>query len=306
MTEYPHASYEEMCELARQGMTLSGYASHTPGRMAVIGSNGNRTFSALNARANQLVRSWRQAGIKAGDSVALLMGNRPAFVEVYKAALRSGVRLTPINWHLSGEEVLYVVDNCEARAFITEDSYLSAANYVIQRADLTSALMLGDGPAPAGFEDYETALDAQDSADIDDPEIGRYMLYTSGTTGRPKGVWRRTRPAILPNWIEGAAPMRPLSDACLLTGPAYHAAPLMSIVRALVSGVPIVMMDKWDAGETLRLIDEHGVTHSHMVATMFHRLLQLPEEVRDEFRHRCADYLWKVSNSIGPGSDYTE
>jgi long-chain acyl-CoA synthetase len=283
MTDYPHASYEEMCELAGQGMTLSAYASHTPGRMAVTGSNGNRTFSALNARANQLVRSWRQAGITAGDSVALLMGNRPAFVEVYKAALRSGVRLTPINWHLSGEEVLYVVDNCEARAFITEDTYLTAANFVIERADLTSALMLGDGPAPAGFEDYDTALDAQDSADIDDPEIGRYMLYTSGTTGRPKGVWRRTRPAILPNWIEGAAPMRPLSDACLLTGPAYHAAPLMSIVRALVSGVPIVMMDKWDAGETLRLIDEHGVTHSHMVATMFHRLLQLPDEVKQKY-----------------------
>ncbi len=283
MTDYPYAKYDQMCELAEFGMTLSAYAEHTPDRVAVVSNYGDRTFAELNARANQLVRCWRLAGIQAGDSIALLMGNRPEFLEVYTAALRSGVRLTPINWHLSGEEVHYIVDNCEAKGFVTEERFLASADYTLERIDLTQTLMVGRDEAPDAYIDYESALIGQNVMDIDDPQIGRYMLYTSGTTGRPKGVWRETRPAILPNWNAGVAPMRPLLDRCLLTGPAYHAAPLMSVVRSLVSGVPVVMMDKWDPHVTLQLIDQHGVTHSHMVATMFHRLLQLPEAIRLQY-----------------------
>ncbi|MDZ7685527.1 MAG: AMP-binding protein [Gammaproteobacteria bacterium] len=272
---------ETVTDAAKEGMALAHYARATPERMAVTSNFGERTFGELNARANQLVRAWRRAGIGSGDSVALLMGNRPEFAEVYKASLRAGVRLTPINWHLSGDEVAYIVDNCEAKVFITEDCYREAAEHAIASSlGLVQSLAIGE---VAGAAAYETTLGAEDPSDIDDPEYGRYMLYTSGTTGRPKGVWRKKREPILPQWETGRAPMRPDTDCCLLTGPAYHAAPLMSIVRALVSGVPVVMMDRWDPEETLRLIDEYKVTHSHMVATMFHRMLQLPDDVRTKY-----------------------
>lgn len=282
MTDYPYTDYTTLCEAAQSGMTLARYARDTPERLAITSKFGNRSFAELNGRANQLVRAWRNAGIETGDSVAMLIGNRPEFVEVYKACLRSGLRLTPINWHLSAEEVAYIVDNCEARVFVSEARYRETSEYVAAAANnLKLSLMIEAGTSSV-FYDYEAALSRETTADIEDPEFGRYMLYTSGTTGRPKGVWRRTREPILPLWKEGVAPMRPLEDCCLLTGPAYHAAPLMSIVRALVSGVPVVMMDKWDAKETLALIEQHGVTHTHMVATMFHRMLQLPEEIRKE------------------------
>ncbi|MEX0940996.1 MAG: AMP-binding protein [Pseudomonadales bacterium] len=282
MEEYPHTDFRALCDAAQVGMTLAHYACDTPDRLAVTSKFGERTFSELNSRANQLVRVFRRAGIKSGDSVAMLMGNRPEFIEVYKACLRSGVRLTPINWHLSGEEVAYIVDNCEARMLISESRYGSAAAFAMaQSPGLVQTLMVGGGVDGAYL--YEDLVPAEDPTDINDPEYGRYMLYTSGTTGRPKGVWRRSRQPILPAWDTGAAPMRPLTDCCLLTGPAYHAAPLMSIVRGLVSGVPVVMMDKWDPEETLQLIDQHKVTHSHMVATMFHRMLQLPGDVRNRY-----------------------
>jgi long-chain acyl-CoA synthetase len=281
--DYPYTDFETLCEAARVGMTLALYARDTPERMAVTSKFGERTFRELNERANRLVRCWRRAGVGPGDSVALLMGNRPEFVEVYKASLRSGVRLTPINWHLSGEEVAYIVDNCEAKCFIAEKRYVEAASYAAAVSpNLVQTLMVGS-EGLAGFLDYDAALQAESAEDIEDPEFGRYMLYTSGTTGRPKGVWRKSRQPILPMWNTGVAPMRPLSDCCLLTGPAYHAAPLMSVVRALISGVPVVMMDKWDAEETLQLIERYGITHTHMVATMFHRMLQLPPEVREKY-----------------------
>jgi long-chain acyl-CoA synthetase len=139
-----------------------------------------------------------------------------------------------------------------------------------------------DGPL-AGFEDYDEVVDAEDTSDIDDPVLGSTMLYTSGTTGRPKGVHRATPP---PNAV---ATLRlygyvPGEDRHLCTGPLYHAAPLaFSLNAPITAGVGVLLMDGWDAEETLRLIDEHGITHTHMVPTMFHRLLSLPDDVRARY-----------------------
>ena len=114
--------------------------------------------------------------------------------------------------------------------------------------------------------------------------LGSRMLYTSGTTGRPKGVYRKEREPVPPQWEGTLSGYRPGEDAELCTGPAYHAAPLLiNVIQSLASGVTLVMMDKWEPEETLRLIDHHKITHTHMVATMFHRLLQLPDEVKAEY-----------------------
>jgi long-chain acyl-CoA synthetase len=144
-----------------------------------------------------------------------------------------------------------------------------------------------------GFESYDDALADEDDGDLDDPVPGGQMLYTSGTTGRPKGV---TRDMAALAAAAGSAPSAtvatsrltavyqyvPGEDLHLCTGPLYHAAPLaFSLSIPLASGVGIVLMDDWDAEETLRLVEEHGITHTHMVPTMFVRLLKLPPDVRD-------------------------
>ena len=168
---------------------------------------------------------------------------------------------------------------------------------------------MATGGSIAGFTDYNEALATQSGDNISDPVAGTQMLYTSGTTGRPKGVFRpREQPALtaqekkpvtLPKPEERSEPLtqsqaktqgqsaagyNPETDLCLCTGPAYHAAPLaFNINSPLIQGVGTVLMDKWDAEETLRLIGTHGVTHTHMVATMFHRLLALSESTRSKY-----------------------
>ena len=283
MTVYPHADEETVVAAARQGMSLAQFAADTPERMAVYSESGTRTWSQLNHAANRLTRVLREAGLGDGDGLAMMMGNRPEFIEVFQAALRAGLRLTPINWHLGPDEVAYILRDCDAKVFISEERFTETLRDAVRPlANMDLGLLVSDGTSVAPFEDYASTLNQQDASDIDEPTLGYHMLYTSGTTGRPKGVWRDTRTQIMPRW-SGDSPMLPLEDVCLLTGPAYHAAPLSNIAIALISGVPVVMMDKWDAEQSLGLIEEHSVTHTHMVATMFHRMLQLPDDVRKKY-----------------------
>jgi long-chain acyl-CoA synthetase len=266
-----------------RGMLVAYHAARQPDVPALITPFGNRTFAELNARANQLTRALRDVGIREGDAIAVVSRNRPEFVEAMLAAHRSGIRFTPINFHLKGEEIGYIVDNCEAKAFIA-DATLGADPIEAIRQAPNVRLALSIGGHLDGFQRYDDVVSQYPGSDIDDPSLGASMLYTSGTTGRPKGVYRKDREPIPPQWQGTLANYRPGEDVNLCTGPAYHAAPLLiNIVQPLLSGVTVVMMDRWDAEETLRLIDAHRVTHTHMVATMFHRLLHLPEETRRRY-----------------------
>ena len=258
-------------------MALAYHASQQGERLALITDFGNRTFRELNGRVNQLVRLLRDRGITDGDAIAVVTRNRPEFIEALAAALRGGIRFTPVNFHLTAEEAGYVIGNCEAKAVIY-DAGLGTAGEALGYSEGCS-LKLAAGGSIEGFEDFETAISSFDSSDIPDPIRGSSMLYTSGTTGRPKGVYRKDTPVVrsaAQSASGGAA-----QSVNLCTGPAYHAAPLVfNVTSPLNTGATIVMMDKWDPEATLRLIEQHRVTHTHMVATMFHRLLQLPEEVR--------------------------
>jgi long-chain acyl-CoA synthetase len=247
------------------GMALAHWAAVAPSRPALISDRGDRTFAELNARANQLTRALRRRGLQAGDAVALLVGNTPEFVETWAACQRAGWRLTPVNRHLTAEEASYIVEDCEAKALVV-DTDLAAA------AGLGAARVLALGP------DYEKALADEDDGDIDDPVLGNTMMYTSGTTGRPKGVERP--PLTLPPDPR----YRGEEHLHLCTGPLYHAAPyVISLVTPLTNGVGVVLMAEWDPEETLRLVERHRITHTHMVPTMFHRLLALPEDVKRKY-----------------------
>ena len=278
-------SNSDLTRAINTGMMVSYHAKRIGSQPAVITPFGNRSFEELNANANRLVRFLNDAGIGTGDSIAVVSKNRPEFVEALVAATRSGIRFTPINFHLTGEEIGYIVDNCEAKAFIADLSLGKSVTEAVRHApDLQLKLAIGTVDDEAdGFVNFTAALSGHTGEDIDAPELGARMLYTSGTTGRPKGVFRRERAPEAPVPPDSPSFYEP-GDMDLCTGPAYHAAPLLiDIIQPLWSGAGIVMMDKWDAEETLRLIQKHSITHTHMVATMFHRLLNLPEAVRANY-----------------------
>jgi len=275
-------STDPRLEYAGRGMLLAWWAQQLPDRPALIGPHGNRTYAELNAKTNQLARALRARGLAAGDSVALLSGNRPEFSEVVFATQRAGLRLTPVNWHLTGDEAGYVVDNCEAKALIADAQHGEAASEAAAAAS-RATVRLAVGGEIDGFEPYEAALAAEDDDDLDDASMGSTMLYTSGTTGRPKGV-SRPQVARQVGMLGGLFGYVAGEDLNLCTGPLYHAAPLaFSHALPLASGAGVVTMERWDPEDALRLIAEHRITHTHMVPTMFVQLLKLPKEVRDRY-----------------------
>src|SRR3954447_9278039 len=267
---------------AGTGTVVSWHAERRPDQLAIVSAYGDRTYAELDAAANRFARALHAAGLRPGDAVALVCRNRPEFPEVYTGMQRSGLRLTPVNWHLTGAEMAYIVSDCEAKAIVADVAFADAVSEAVEGNDTLLAKLAVGGDIP-GFSSYDDVAAGVDSSPLPEPVVGRSMLYTSGTTGRPKGVDRQTRPlgeSALYQRIFAAAAMKP-GDVHLCTGPLYHAAPLsFSLGLPLLFGMTVVLMDGWDAAETLRLVDKHQVTHTHVVPTMFHRLLALPDEVR--------------------------
>jgi long-chain acyl-CoA synthetase len=267
---------------AATGMTLAVWAELKPDATFIHDPNGKTTtFGEVNANANRIVRLLRRHGLTPGDAVALVCSNRAEFVEVLAATQRGGWRITPVNWHLTADEIAYIINDCEAKAVFCEQRVAASSAAVAQCPNLAVKVAIG-GPIE-GFLDYDAALAPLDGGDIGDPVLGNAMMYTSGTTGRPKGVYRAQ--PVVP--VQGLYAMRGYDHATsvqLCAGPAYHAAPLAFDVRgAMGAGCQLVFMDKWDSELALRLIAEKRVTHLHLVPIMFQRLLALPDEVKARY-----------------------
>ncbi|MFC3077423.1 AMP-binding protein [Phenylobacterium terrae] len=261
------------------GMCTAVWAQVWPQKMAVLeaATGRTRTFGELNANANRLVRLMRDHGLTAGDAVAIVCSNRVEFPDVLFACLRGGFRMTPVNWHLKPVEIAYVVDNCEARAVFADTRVDGVAEAMDACPQLVLKVSIG-GDLP-GFIPFET-IDDYPASDIEDPVRGTTMLYSSGTTGRPKGVYKPNAQA-----VGGFDPIYDRAvDKHICTGPAYHASPLAGdIRRALNNGVPTVLMDKWDTEFVLKTIQDQKITRGHFVPIMFQRMLALPEEVRAKY-----------------------
>ncbi len=252
---------------------------HVPGpAIALDDTVRRRTWAELGERTTRIARFLREeAGLGPGEHIAVFMGNRVEFVEVVLGAILAGLWVTPINRHLTREEVAYVLKDSGARLVFVDPERAALAAATVARERLVEA-----GPA------LEVAV-AGASADPVPSEWppGGTMIYTSGTTGRPKGV-KRARPATVAAAFErmrqaGARLGLNGRGPHLVTGPLYHAAPLLFAIYDLVAGAPMVIMPRWDERRFLALVAEHGVRHTHLVPTMFVRLLRLPEAERKAF-----------------------
>ncbi|HEX4354525.1 MAG TPA: AMP-binding protein, partial [Polyangiales bacterium] len=274
---------ESLLEASRAGMYVAYWAKLLPDATALIGRQGHLSYAEFNAQCNRLAHALRALGMKAGDALALLAPNSFEFAITLMATRRIGIRTTPLNVHLGADEIGYILRDCDARAFVASARYAEVARSAARNAPALQILLASEGDID-GFRSFDATLAGSDASDVSDPVLGMNMLYTSGSTGKPKGVERASAapPAVAPLPWPGS--YRPGLDRHLCTGPLYHAAPLgYSLVIPMLSGAGIVLMDGWDAEETLRAIETHRVSHTHMVPTMFHRLLALPKETRARY-----------------------
>ncbi len=263
------------------------YVEEQPDKPAVImnGSGEIVTYRELDERSTQLARLLREAGLRKGDHVAMLMENNAHFLEICWAAMRSGLYMTPINSYLTAEEASYIIRDCGARAFIGSRGKAEVAEGL--RGEFATpevGLHLMVGGAIDGYDDYLEAIAGQDTKRLEDETMGAFMMYSSGTTGRPKGIMKPL-PDETPSESMSQALMGLLfgwrKDMIYLSpAPLYHAAPSAFCNATLAFGGTVVVMEKFDASEALRAIDRHGATHSQWVPTMFNRMLKLPESER--------------------------
>ena len=266
-------------------MNPGNIAAENPNKTAYIMAETGEvvTYGELEARANQGAQLFRRLGLKRGDHIAILLENHKEFLTLCWAAQRSGLYYTAISWRLQVEEVEYIVNNCEARVFITSHERKDVVSQLTGKLDLVTDYFMLDGVID-GFESWEDAT-AQESTDpIEDQAEGVAMLYSSGTTGYPKGVKRP-----LPDAPYGETDAMPLlgmlygatqESIYLSPAPLYHAAPLGFTMSCLRNGIAVVVMQHFEAEFALECIERYKVTHSQWVPTMFVRMLKLPEEVR--------------------------
>ena len=265
------------------------HAQTNPDKPALImaGSGAVTTYRELEDRSNQGAQLFRAIGLQAGDGIAFFVENDPRYYELLWAAQRSGLRFTCLSSKLAVDEVAYILTDCRAKAFVTSASLLGIAEAAAAQAGCGNLYVLG--AASGQFQDFEVARAAMPATPIADQTAGSAMLYSSGTTGRPKGVKRAglADPDIAapsPLAVLGAALYGWSADTVYLSpAPLYHAAPLGWSMAVHAIGGTVVMMEHFDAEAALAAIERHKVTSAQWVPTHFIRMLKLPEEVRTRY-----------------------
>jgi long-chain acyl-CoA synthetase len=252
----------------------------------VMASSGESvTWAEYEARCNQLAHLLRSLGLQRLDHYAVFMENHPRYLETCGAGERAGLYYTCINSYLKADEVAYIVDNCDAQVLITSTAKAGVAREALASCPKVKLALVVDAEGDDRFVDYRAAVSGFPTTPIPDESLGTAMLYSSGTTGRPKGILRP---------LPEQPPDQNLALLDFLTGlwryregmiylspaPLYHSAPLTALNLTLRIGGTAIIMERFDPEQYLSLVGRHRVTHTQLVPTMFSRMLKLPEEVR--------------------------
>ncbi len=241
------------------------------------------TYGQLNERSNRLAQLLWHLGLRPGDHISIFMENNLRYFEIVWAAFRSGLYLTTVNRYLTGEEAGYIVDNCEATVTITSKRLADVARELPACAPNCHTWLMTDG-VEEGYQSYEEAIAEHPAENLAEEPAGTFMLYSSGTTGKPKGV---SRPLSGRSIREDSGAISALqkmlwgfdeNTVYLSPAPLYHSAPIGFTTGTLALGGTVIMMPHFDEIAALRAIQDFRVTHSQWVPTMFTRMLKLPEE----------------------------
>ncbi len=254
------------------------------------------SFADLEGRANQLANLLRAQGLENGDHYSIFMENNDRFIESCAAGERSGLYYTCINSYLKADELAYIINHSESELLVTSAAKLSIATEALAECPKVKQVLVvggdgatgGDAPGDDRAQDFATAVASFPTTPIDDEALGTAMLYSSGTTGRPKGIVR-------PLPVQPPAEQLPLftflndlwqyrEDMTYLSpAPLYHSAPQAAVNLALRNGATVIVMERFDPVEYLKLIEQYQVTHTQLVPTMFSRMLKLPAEERERY-----------------------
>ena len=252
-------------------------------------SGASVSYREFEARANRLAHLLRAEGLQRLDHFAVFMENHLRYVECGAAGTRAGLYYTNINSYLTARELAYIVNNSQSKVLITSEARREVAMAALRECPAVKLCLIADGPGiDQRVRNLDEATAPFPSTPIADESLGAPMLYSSGTTGHPKGVLR-PMPSAPPDTI--AALSKTFYDAWrfregmtyLLPAPLYHAAPWVGVSGTLRLGGTLVVMEKFDPEEYLSLIERHRITHTQLVPTMFSRLLKLPEPVRQRY-----------------------
>src|SRR4051794_5260984 len=265
------------------------HAQERPEHVAfVMASNGEAvTYRELNDRSNRFAQCLYAAGLRFGDHIAVLMENRREFFEVCWAAQRSGLYYTAVNWHFNADETAYILDDCDAQVLVISEQFRGVATELLDKMPGVK-LRLMVGGVDDGYDSYEEKRDRYPAEPLEEELEGTRMLYSSGTTGRPKGVkYKITRQRVGEQPVEMGmmtAVWGMDGNAIYLSpAPLYHSAPLFYSMSTMRLGGTVIVMEHFDPERALAYIEQYKVTHSQWVPTMFVRMLKLPDAVRAKY-----------------------
>jgi long-chain acyl-CoA synthetase len=289
---------------------LDTHAQNHPDRAALVDESGTTTWAELQARVTQLSHAFADRGVGSGDTIALMMGNRRELYEVLLAAAHTGFTVVPVNWHWVADELAYVIEDAGAKALVVGSRFeeVALAALADDRAASIEFSAVVDG---GSLDSYEDLLASGSTEPLGEQLLGGPMFYTSGTTGRPKGVrgmlsgGQGIPTEIFQLICASMNAYVPADGTTLLAGPAYHSAQWAFSFMPLVNGSTVVMRHKFDAAETLQLIDEHAVTNLHLVPTQFKRMLDLPDATREGFDGSSLVALWHGAAPCPPPWKHT-
>jgi long-chain acyl-CoA synthetase len=271
-------------------MFVGDFAATAPDRAAVVMGGSGRviTYRELDERSNQFARLLWGLGLRRGDHYAVMMENHPSYFEVVWAGMRSGLYITAVSSHLTAAEAVYIVNDCGATVLVTSAALAQVADELRDLTPTVAHRFMVDGDAP-GHRSYQGEMAAQSTAPLDVEVRGMVMLYSSGTTGQPKGIKfpLPDEDSPLGEWEIGehSRARYGFGEGMVFLSPAplYHAAPLRVSLGVHSVGGTVVVMERFDPAGALALIERERVTHSQWVPTMFVRMLKLPEHERTAY-----------------------